>query len=66
MVAQRRVAGLYNYEHQSKILTEAPLLPTLADKTRTLRISEATRQSVDFLHKIDKPDTEAVARPLQL
>ena len=32
MVSQRLTAGLYKHEHQCKILAEAPLLPSLADK----------------------------------
>ena len=61
MVAQRLIAGLYNNEHQSKILAEAPLLPSLADKISRLLILETTQQSVDMLNKNDKPASESAA-----
>ena len=38
MVVQRLVADHYNQKHQSKILAEAPLLPTLADNIARLQI----------------------------
>ena len=61
MVSQRLVAGLYNHEQQSKILAEAPLLPTLADKIARLQILETTQQSVDLLNKTDKSASESAA-----
>ena len=61
MVSQRLIAGLYNHEHQSKILAEAPLLPSLSDKISRLLILETTQQSVDMLNKTDKPASESAA-----
>ena len=61
MVSQRLIAGLYNHEHQSKILAEAPLLPSLADKITRLLVLETTQQSVDMLNKSDKPASESAA-----
>ena len=50
MVSQRLVVGLANQEHQRKILAEAPVLVTLADKVRRLQMLETTEESVTMLH----------------
>ena len=50
MVAQRLVAGLYNLDHQRKVLAEAATLTTLDAKVNRLRILETTEESATLLH----------------
>ena len=50
-IAQRVVAGLYNQEHQRRILSEASTLTTLEMKEKRLKVLEATEQSAQSLHR---------------
>ena len=45
MIAQQLIAGLFNHDHQSKILSEAASLPTLREKIDRLQALETTQES---------------------
>ena len=50
MIEQRLVAGLYNPEHQRRILSEAAALTTLEAKVKRLQVLEATEESAALLN----------------
>ena len=62
MVSQRLVGGLFNQEHQSKVLGEATELNTLKKKIERVLSLETTDEAAD---KIRQPSTIAAMRPSQ-
>lgn len=60
-IAQRVVAGLYNQEHQRRILSEASTLTTLELKEKRLKVLETTEQSAQSLHRPKPPTTSEAA-----
>ena len=64
MIAQQMIAGLRNQQHQSKILSDASLLPTLQSKIERLQSLETTEESASEMQRIpitDQPPTQAAA-----
>ena len=49
MVATQLIAGLYNSEHQAKVLSESGTLTTLDDKLKRLSILEKSDSSLSTL-----------------
>ena len=60
-IAQRVVAGLYNQEHQRRILSEASTLTTLEMKEKRLKVLETTEQSAQSLHRPQPQATSEAA-----
>lgn len=60
-IAQRVIAGLYNQEHQRRILSEASTLTTLELKENRLKVLEATEQSAQSLHRPQSSTTSEAA-----
>ena len=61
MIEQRLVAGLYNPEHQRRILSEAAALTTLDAKVKRLQVLEATEESAALLNPTP-PSSAAASR----
>ena len=64
MIAQQMIAGLRNQQHQSKILSEASILPTLQNKIERLQSLETTEESATEMQRnpiTDQPPTQAAA-----
>ena len=59
MIEQRLIAGLYNPEHQRRVLSEAAALTTLDAKIKRLQVLEATEESAALLHPT--PPSQAAA-----
>ena len=63
MITQQLISGLKNQQHQSRILSESPLLPTLEQKVERLQCLEATEESTDLMRTTDnQPSTSAANR----
>ena len=61
LVATQLVAGLYNSEHQAKILAESADLPTLEDKLKRLMVLEKSDASLSSLNASDAPGGAATS-----
>lgn len=64
MIAQQMIAGLRNQQHQSKILSEASILPTLLSKIERLQSLETTEESANEMQRTPisaQPPTQAAA-----
>lgn len=63
MITQQLISGLKNQQHQSRILSESPILPTLEQKVERLQCLEATEESTDLMRTADQqPSTSAANR----
>ena len=62
MVGQRLVAGLFNPEHQRRVLSEAASLTSLDLKIKRLQILESTEESATLLHPPAPPAEVAACR----
>lgn len=53
MITQQLISGLKNQQHQERILSESPVLPTLTLKIERLQCLEATEESTDLMRSTD-------------
>jgi len=58
MIVQQIISGLKIQQHQSRILSESPALPTLAQKIERLQCLEATEESTDLMRTTDGPSPQ--------
>ena len=65
MISQQLIAGLFNHDHQSKILSEVASLPTLREKIDRLQVLETTQESASMMKTIQPPAQLAAAHRSQ-
>ena len=55
MISQQLITGLFNQDHQSKILSEVASLPTLREKINRLQVLETTQESASMMKTAHPP-----------
>ena len=64
MITQQLISGLKDKQHQARILSESPLLPTLEQKIERLECFESTEESADLMSTNDnQPNTSTANQP---